>query len=282
MLELGDRITEIFPNLKIHPDIVKSIAGVLQGELLSGLDFPHQPHHSLRVYRDAQCIAGSKVKEWEKEFLLMGSVVHDLGRNFVEMGVIDENQHQDASFVLTKTIAMIQWGYSNEVASYFAEGIALHTEDVLPAKTHRWIRILRDADRTARTGMGAVLEIAWWLGYRDDYIEKTPLNKMVDDELLFDLSIPTEMEEYEQYDRKPRQYVNNNVLPWLRQHQKLDELVSGMNVFIDRIYGVPNEAGKKRRWKVEPVSEKAQFLVKPRIESMKSFLIKIGYPPRNT
>ncbi|KKQ85956.1 MAG: hypothetical protein UT08_C0003G0119 [Candidatus Woesebacteria bacterium GW2011_GWB1_38_8] len=280
LLELSNRIADIFPPLRDKPDTVSKVVEVLEGNMWTGLDFPHQLHHNLRVYRDSQCISAlRKVDPWERDFLEKGALVHDLGRNFVEMGLIEENEHQNASFVLAKTIAMVEWGFTDWVASYFAEGVALHTEDVLPRGTHRWIRILRDSDRTSRLGMGGAFELAWYLGYRDDYIDRSPAEQLINDGLIFDLDISTSFEQVGLYDQKPRQYFDKKVLPWLKENQKMDDLIEGIAIFISRVKGVPNIKNKKPRWIVEPVSKTAQFLSEPRILSTNRFLVENGYVP---
>jgi len=276
-----DEIIGLLPQLgesKEAAGVVDNIIGVLEGEMWSGLDFPHKPHHNLRVLRDAQCISALlNLESWEEDLLDKGAVVHDLGRNFVEMGLIGEEEHQNGSFVLARVISSVRWSFPEDIATHFAEGVALHTEDVLPQNVARWIRVLRDSDRTSRLGVGGIIELAWYLGYRDAYIDYTSAEEIIDDQLLFDLGIPVTPEELVRYDEKPRQYLDENILPFLVKENKLEDLVKRVNVLLGRIYGVPEvRRGKTKEWKVEPVSQEAQFTAAPRIVSMNRFFNSVG------
>lgn len=271
--ELKDKIADIFSPLKGNPVAVEAVVGILEGEIWDGLDFPHQLHHNFRVYNDARCIAALCHSEaWEINLLEKGALIHDLGRNFVEMSLIKEKEHENGSFVLSKAVAILEWGFETDLANYFAEGIALHTKDVLPKKTDNWIRILRDSDRTSRLGVGGIIELAWYLGYRDEYIKRADFKQIIEDSLLFDSSVPTTQNQINMYDDKPRTYFDKKILPWIVENNKLQQLVDRVNIFVDRIYGIPNSKTLSRRWKIEPVSKEAQFLAMPRVISMNRFL----------
>ena len=199
----------------------------------------------------------------------------------MEMGLIGEDQHPDGSFVLTKAVAMLALDYPEVLADSLAEGVRLHVRDVLPRDVANWIRVLRDADRTSRIGIGGAIEIAFYLGcIPEELTTSRTAEELFADQNLCDWSVPINADEISRYDEKPEEYFNQNILPLIKESGQMPALVGGIETLMERIYGVRNLQHGRKKWQIEPVSPEAQFLVGPRVLSMNRVLRTNGYSPK--
>lgn len=249
---------------------------VLCSENLDKLDLyqPDKMHdalHIAQVGRNVGWMTDSyDLKPKQRTLLDQAVPLHDLGYAFVDMGFLTPQEHDIGSGL----IALWKTGDHN-----LAKGIALHSLDVLPKGTPRWVYVLREADRVDRLGWQGVIFLAYYMGFRHELVNG-PLSYQINldgksevHDPLRDIRHPDEVDykyipiidgsypvrvrwTWTDYEQEAAEFTRKHIFPFLHAKGLIGKMVDELFKVTSWEEGEEEKDSKSNRikWKVEPAS----------------------------
>jgi hypothetical protein len=206
-------------------------------------DFPHGEFHRKQVAVYANQVARQLgLPESEIKTCLYAGMFHDLGRNrqFVEKFKGGEDKHSVASLIGAYLIR--HESVDSEISSFTAlsDAIAHHSDDVLPKDAPLTTRIVRDCDRVAGMGWSGIIRDAYYLGFRHPRFTRKTQAEVAEDISICDMGNTWD----DNYEIKVREFVLENVLPFIMEKGKMHEMLHRCSLWIWRYTGVEDNSGQ--------------------------------------